>query len=122
MLFLKYSIVVSKTEDQYKYFTNLKHCTLNQPLPYPILVYIPIYVYCRLCAKTVLNIKWQQLEDEELKSKQNLRATVEATHSQLQLAGFDRFGLLLPLMDDPWTDPVLSQIMAGEDTESDEGL
>ncbi|KAJ8301491.1 hypothetical protein KUTeg_020478 [Tegillarca granosa] len=73
-----------------------------------------------LCAKTVLNIKWQQLEDEDLKSKQNLRATVEATHSQLQLAGFDRFGLLLPLMDDPWTDPILSQIMAGEDTESNE--
>ncbi|XP_048740267.2 uncharacterized protein LOC125654362 [Ostrea edulis] len=79
-----------------------------------------------LCAKVVLNIKWQQLSDED-QSKQNFRKTVEATHGQLVHAGFDRFGLLLNIMENPWTDPTITKIMSGDpedesnsDTEEDE--
>lgn len=81
---------------------------------------------CRLCAKVVLNIKWQQLADDD-QSKENFRKTVEATHSQLVHAGFDRFGLLLNIMENPWTDPTITKIMSGDveeesnsDTEEDE--
>jgi hypothetical protein len=81
---------------------------------------------CSLCAKVVLNIKWQQLSDED-QSKQNFRKTVEATHGQLVHAGFDRFGLLLNIMENPWTDPTITKIMSGDpedesnsDTEEDE--
>lgn len=79
-----------------------------------------------LCAKVVLNIKWQQLADDD-QSKQNFRKTVEATHNQLVHAGFDRFGLLLNIMENPWTDPTITKIMSGDteeesnsDTEEDE--
>ncbi|XP_061187047.1 serine-rich adhesin for platelets-like [Saccostrea echinata] len=79
-----------------------------------------------LCAKVVLNIKWQQLSEED-QSKQNFRKTVEATHNQLVHAGFDRFGLLLNIMENPWTDPTITKIMSGDsedesnsDTEEDE--
>uniref|UniRef100_K1PPI0 C2H2-type domain-containing protein n=1 Tax=Magallana gigas TaxID=29159 RepID=K1PPI0_MAGGI len=79
-----------------------------------------------LCAKVVLNIKWQQLADDD-QSKENFRKTVEATHSQLVHAGFDRFGLLLNIMENPWTDPTITKIMSGDveeesnsDTEEDE--
>ncbi|KAK3102995.1 hypothetical protein FSP39_015607 [Pinctada imbricata] len=71
-----------------------------------------------LCAKVVLNIKWQQLSDDD-QSKQNFRATVEATHRQLVTAGFDRFGLLLKLMDNPWTDTTITKIMSGDQDEDD---
>lgn len=75
----------------------------------------------------VLNIKWQQLADDD-QSKENFRKTVEATHSQLVHAGFDRFGLLLNIMENPWTDPTITKIMSGDveeeesnsDTEEDE--
>ncbi|XP_069141478.1 mucin-17-like isoform X2 [Argopecten irradians] len=71
------------------------------------------------CAKTVLNIKWQNLAEDD-QSKENFIETVKATHVQLVTTGFDRFTLLLHLMENPWTDPTLSEIMSGEaDNEKD---
>lgn len=98
----------------------------KSPLHQNYLILLFIYFFCSLCAKVVLNIKWQQLADDD-QSKQNFRKTVEATHNQLVHAGFDRFGLLLNIMENPWTDPTITKIMSGDteeesnsDTEEDE--
>lgn len=100
--------------------------SLTSKLP-NFIYYLFIHLFfCSLCAKVVLNIKWQQLADDD-QSKQNFRRTVEATHNQLVHAGFDRFGLLLNIMENPWTDPTITKIMSGDteeesnsDTEEDE--
>ncbi|XP_021341265.1 uncharacterized protein LOC110442129 isoform X2 [Mizuhopecten yessoensis] len=73
------------------------------------------------CAKTVLNIKWQNLPEED-QSKENFTETVKATHVQLVTTGFDRFSLLLHLMENPWTDPTLSEIMSGEADNDDDAV
>ncbi|XP_060069168.1 uncharacterized protein LOC132549268 [Ylistrum balloti] len=73
------------------------------------------------CAKTVLNIKWQNLAEDD-HSKENFIETVKATHVQLVTTGFDRFSLLLHLMENPWTDPTLSEIMSGEADNDDDAV
>ncbi|XP_033746396.1 uncharacterized protein LOC117331673 isoform X2 [Pecten maximus] len=73
------------------------------------------------CAKTVLNIKWQNLAEDD-QSKENFIETVKATHVQLVTTGFDRFSLLLHLMENPWTDPTLSEIMSGEADNDDDAV
>ncbi|KAK3605793.1 hypothetical protein CHS0354_002404 [Potamilus streckersoni] len=75
-----------------------------------------------LCAKTVLNIEWQQL-DENDRNRQNFTSTVQSVHELLKDLGFNRFHLILSLMKTHWTHPVLSRIMSGEEEdESEEGL
>ncbi|XP_052090243.1 uncharacterized protein LOC127726912 [Mytilus californianus] len=73
-----------------------------------------------LCAKVVLNIKWQQLPDDD-QGKVNFSQTIANTHQHLVNTGFKRFELLTPLMENPWTDPTLSKIMSGDDKEESSG-
>ncbi|XP_041347807.1 uncharacterized protein LOC121367599 [Gigantopelta aegis] len=76
----------------------------------------------RHCARTVLNIKWQQL-DENSTSRQNFKVTLQNLNQCLSATGYTRFSLILTLMDSGWTRPILSQVMGGEeDTEDGEGL
>ena len=67
-----------------------------------------------MCARTVLNIQWPQL-DEENNVKQNFCKTVENVHEILTGLGFSRFQLILDLMENHWTHPTLTQIMSGEE-------
>ncbi|XP_063430969.1 uncharacterized protein LOC134712900 isoform X2 [Mytilus trossulus] len=73
-----------------------------------------------LCAKVVLNIKWQQLPDDD-QGKVNFSQTIANTHQHLVNTGFKRFELLTPLMENPWTDPILSKIMSGDEKEESSG-
>lgn len=72
-----------------------------------------VLFFCRLCVKVVLNIKWQQLADDD-QSKENFRKTVEVIYSQLVYVGFDRFGLLLNIMENSWIDSIIIKIMFGD--------
>lgn len=76
--------------------------------------------FYRLCAKVVLNIKWQQLPDDD-QGKANFSQTIANTHQQLVNTGFNRFELLTQLIENPWTDPTLSKIMSGDDKEESSG-
>ena len=67
-----------------------------------------------MCARTVLNIQWPQL-DEDNSVKQNFCKTVENVHEILTGLGFNRFQLILDLMENHWTHPTLTQIMSGDD-------
>ncbi|VDI17314.1 Hypothetical predicted protein [Mytilus galloprovincialis] len=73
-----------------------------------------------LCAKVVLNIKWQQLPEDD-QGKVNFSQTIANTHQHLVNTGFKRFELLTPLMENPWTDPILSKIMSGDEKEESSG-
>ena len=75
---------------------------------------ISIIFFYSMCARTVLNIQWPQL-DEENNVKQNFCKTVENVHEILTGLGFSRFQLILDLMENHWTHPTLTQIMSGEE-------
>ncbi|XP_070193168.1 pneumococcal serine-rich repeat protein-like [Littorina saxatilis] len=76
----------------------------------------------RECARVVLDIKWQQLDEEE-KCRQNFTSSLSSCHQLMAPRGFTRFGVLQELMDNPWTDPVLTMVMGSEeDNEEGEGL
>jgi hypothetical protein len=72
-----------------------------------------------LCAKTVLNIQWAQL-DEDSKVKNNFSTTVENVHKILSELGFHKFQLILDLMESHWTHPILSKIMSGEEEDTED--
>ncbi|XP_060587858.1 uncharacterized protein LOC132743353 [Ruditapes philippinarum] len=74
-----------------------------------------------LCAKTVLNIQWAQL-DEDSKVKNNFSTTVENVHKILSELGFLKFQLILDLMESHWTHPILSKIMSGEEEDTEDCL
>lgn len=75
-----------------------------------------------MCARTVLNIQWPQLEEDNT-VKQNFCKTVENVHEILTGLGFNRFQLILDLMENHWTHPTLTQIMSGdEEDEIEDGL
>lgn len=76
--------------------------------------------FYRLCAKVVLNIKWQQLPEDD-QGKVNFSQTIANTHQHLVNTGFKRFELLPHIMENPWTDPTLSKIMAGDDKDDSSG-
>ena len=77
--------------------------------------------FFRHCARTVLNIQWQQL-DENSTSRQNFKVTLQNLNQCLSANGYTRFSLILTLMDSGWTRPILSQVMGGEeDTDDGEG-
>ncbi|KAL4226814.1 hypothetical protein ACF0H5_014792 [Mactra antiquata] len=71
-----------------------------------------------LCAKTVLNIQWSQLDDDS-QVKTNFSTTVENVHEILSQLGFHRFQLILDLMESHWTHPILTKIMSGDDDDED---
>lgn len=68
----------------------------------------------------MLNIKWQQLPEDD-QGKVNFSQTIANTHQHLVNTGFKRFELLTPLMENPWTDPILSKIMSGDEKEESSG-
>ncbi|XP_045164580.2 uncharacterized protein LOC123528704 [Mercenaria mercenaria] len=74
-----------------------------------------------MCAKTVLNIQWAQLDDDS-KVKKNFSTTVEDVHKILSQLGFYKFQLILDLMESHWTHPVLSKIMSGDEEDTDDCL
>lgn len=66
-----------------------------------------------------MDIKWQQLDEDE-KCRQNFQSSLLTCHQQMAPRGFTRFGVLQALMDNPWTDPVLTMVMGSED-DNEEG-
>lgn len=82
---------------------------------------VMLTVVFRECARVVLDIKWQQLDEEE-KCRQNFTSSLSSCHQLMAPRGFTRFGVLQELMDNPWTDPVLTMVMGSEeDNEEGEG-
>ena len=73
-----------------------------------------------MCARTVLNIQWAQLDDEG-KVKKDFVSTVQTVHETLKPLGYEKFQLILNLMESQWTDPVLTQIMASDEDDIEEG-
>ena len=73
-------------------------------------------IFFSMCARTVLNIQWPQL-DEDNSVRQNFCKTVESVHEILAGLGFCRFQLILDLMENHWTHPTLTQIMSGDEEE-----
>ncbi|GFO07411.1 Zinc finger protein 292-like [Plakobranchus ocellatus] len=72
----------------------------------------------RQCAKAVLNIQWQNL-DEDSSVRQNFLVSLANLHAKLVPFDFPRFRLLETLTENPWTNPTLAKIMGGEVEPSD---
>ncbi|RUS74743.1 hypothetical protein EGW08_017494, partial [Elysia chlorotica] len=72
----------------------------------------------RQCAKAVLNIQWQNL-DEDSSVRQNFLVSLANLHAKLVPFDFPRFCLLETLTENPWTNPTLAKIMGGEVEPSD---
>ncbi|KAL3853058.1 hypothetical protein ACJMK2_016640 [Sinanodonta woodiana] len=127
-MFIKILKRTEKTSEKFEDRIVMLWVTLNQlAASYKDLAPIPErhelcqYIFI-LCAKTVLNIEWQQV-DEDDRNRQNFTSTVQSVHELLKDLGFSRFHLLLSLMKTHWTHPVLSRIMSGEEEDdSQEGL
>ncbi|XP_067685185.1 uncharacterized protein [Haliotis asinina] len=73
----------------------------------------------RHCARTVLNIQWQQLPDDS-QSKQNFHTTLETFHTKLSSHNYTRFSLIHDLIETGWTHPTLGLVMAEEDDNEEE--
>ena len=71
----------------------------------------------RNCAKLILNIKWQNLEEEGV--RRNFLVSLSALHAKLTPRNFRKLGLLEELAENPWTDPTLAKVMGGECEEED---
>ena len=81
-----------------------------------------VVCFSRQCARVVLDIKWQQL-DESNQCRQNFLDSLSTCHQLMAPRGFTRFGVVQSLTDNPWTDPVLTMVMGSEeDNEEGEGL
>ncbi|GFS14076.1 zinc finger protein 292, partial [Elysia marginata] len=72
----------------------------------------------RQCAKAILNIQWQNL-DEDSSVRQNFLVSLSNLHAKLVPFDFPRFHLLETLTENPWTNPTLAKIMGGEVESSD---
>ncbi|XP_059145438.1 uncharacterized protein LOC131932536 [Physella acuta] len=72
----------------------------------------------RQCAKSVLNIQWQNLE-EESSVRQNFLVSLANLHAKLIPFDFPRFRLLESLTENPWTNPILAKVMGGEIDDGD---
>ncbi|CAG5136261.1 unnamed protein product, partial [Candidula unifasciata] len=70
------------------------------------------------CAKAVLNIQWQNLE-EDSSLRQNFLASLANLHGKLVPFDFPRFRLLEALTENPWTNPTLAKVMGGEVEDGD---
>lgn len=76
------------------------------------------FSFNRQCAKSVLNIQWQNLE-EESSVRQNFLVSLANLHAKLIPFDFPRFRLLEALTENPWTNPILAKVMGGEIDDSD---
>ncbi|CAL1541781.1 unnamed protein product, partial [Lymnaea stagnalis] len=72
----------------------------------------------RQCAKSVLNIQWQNLE-EDSSVRQNFLVSLANLHTKLIPFDFPRFRLLEALTENPWTNPTLAKVMGGEVEDGD---
>ncbi|KAH9510179.1 hypothetical protein Btru_043656 [Bulinus truncatus] len=72
----------------------------------------------RQCAKSVLNIQWQNLE-EDSSVRQNFLISLANLHAKLIPFDFPRFRLLEALTESPWTNPTLAKVMGGEIEDAD---
>ncbi|XP_055883589.1 uncharacterized protein LOC106054163 [Biomphalaria glabrata] len=72
----------------------------------------------RQCSKSVLNIQWQNLE-EDSSVRQNFLVSLANLHAKLIPFDFPRFRLLEALTESPWTNPTLAKVMGGEIEDAD---